>query len=72
VRAHARQVAFVGAGKARVEQCRDCGLQHGVAEEFEALVVLGAGAAVRQRAQQQARVGEPMAQALLQRVDRVC
>ena len=37
------------AGEAVVEQARHREVQHGIAEEFEALVVVGAVAAVRQR-----------------------
>jgi pyrroline-5-carboxylate reductase len=66
--AHAGQVAFVGAGKSLVEQGRNGGLQHRVAEKLEALVVVGTGAAMGQRSAQQARLQEAVAQALLQRV----
>jgi hypothetical protein len=66
VRAHARQVAFVRAAEALVEQRRDGGLQHGVTEKLEALVVLGAGAAVGQRTCEQRAVGEAVPQTLLQ------
>ena len=66
MRAHARQVAFVGPAEALVEQCRDRGLQDGVAEELEALVVLCTGTAVGQRACQQRAAGKAVTQALLQ------
>jgi len=65
---HARQVAFVGTGEAFVEQGRNGGLQYRVAKEFEALVVVCTGASVRQRAREQRRLREAVAQALLQRV----
>ena len=55
VGAHAGQVAFVGAGEALEQQAGDGQAQDGVAEELEALVVVGAEAAVRQRALQQRR-----------------
>ena len=70
VGAHARQVAFVRAGEALVQQRRDGQVQHRVAEELEPLVVVGAEAAVRQRARQQRGLRKAMAQALLQGVER--
>jgi hypothetical protein len=65
VGANARQVTLVGTGEAFKEQCRNGRLQHGIAKELEALVVLGAGAAMRQRTLQQGRVGEVQTQSLL-------
>jgi hypothetical protein len=53
VGAHARQVAFVAAGEAFVQQRRHCQAQHRVAQEFKPLVVIGTPAAVGQRALQQ-------------------
>ena len=66
VGAHPGQVAFVGAAEAVEQQARDGQAQDGVAEELEALVVVGAEAAVGQRPLQQRRVGEAVADALLQ------
>ncbi len=53
VGAHAGEVAFVAAGEALVEQGRHGQAEHGVPQELEPLVVLGAEAAVRERVQQQ-------------------
>jgi hypothetical protein len=73
VRAHARQVALVGAGESARTAGRDRQAQHRVAEELEPLVVVGAEAAVRQRALQQALGSrEAVAQPLLQGVRRAC
>ena len=66
VGAHAGQVALVGVAEALEQQARDDQAQDRVAEELEALVVVGAEAAVGQRAFQQGRVAEPVADALLQ------
>ena len=55
VGAHAREVAFVGVAEAVEQQARDDQAQHGVAEELEPLVVVGAEAAVRERALEQRR-----------------
>ena len=66
VRAHAREVAFVAAREALEQQAGDRQVQHRVAQELEALVVVGAMAAVRQRALHQRRAGKAVAQALLQ------
>ena len=48
----------------------DGGRQHGVTQEFEALVVLGAEALVRERTLEQRRLDEAVAKALLQGVER--
>jgi hypothetical protein len=69
VRAHTRQVAFVGARESLVQERRHGRLQHGVAEELEAFVVIGTGTAVRQGALQQRRLLESVAEALLQRTE---
>jgi hypothetical protein len=69
VGADARQVTLVGAREALVQQAGHRQVEHGVAEEFEALVVLGAAAAVGERTQQQARLLEPMTEPLLQGVE---
>jgi hypothetical protein len=45
---------------------RNSGLQHRIAQKFEALVVVGTGAAVRQRTRQQRRLQEAITQPLLQ------
>ena len=66
VGAHARQVAFVGIAEALEQQARDDQAEDGVAEKLEALVVVGAVAAVGQRALQQGRIAEPVTDALLQ------
>ena len=66
VGAHARQVAFVGVAEAIEQQARDDEAEHGVAEKFEPLVVVGAEAAMGQRALQEAGIGEAVADALLQ------
>ncbi len=66
MRAHARQVAFVGAFEALVQQAGDGQAQHRVTEKFKPLVVVGTEAAVRQRAAQQARVAEAVTDAPLQ------
>ena len=65
VGAHAREVAFVGAGEAVEQQPRDGQVQHRVAQELEALVVVGAEAAVRERALEQRALGELVAEPLL-------
>jgi hypothetical protein len=72
VGAHAREVAFVAVGQAFVEQARDRQAQHGIAQEFQPLVVLGAPAAVRERTPQQLGPREGVAQALLQGLQRRC
>jgi hypothetical protein len=67
VRAYAREVTLVAAGEAIEEQRRDREVQHRVAEELEPLVVLGAVAAVRERAHEQARLREAVPEPRLQR-----
>jgi hypothetical protein len=69
VRAHAGEVALVGAGEALVEQSRHRQAQHGIAEELEAFVVLGTEAAMRQGVEHQGGLPEAVAQALLQAVE---
>ena len=69
VGAHAREVAFVGAAEALEQEARDRQVEHRVAEELEALVVVGAEAAVRERAVQQRLFREAVAEALLQGVE---
>jgi hypothetical protein len=54
VGADAGQVAFVGARETLVQQAGDRQAQHRIAQELEALVVVGAAAAVRERTRQQA------------------
>ena len=66
VRAHAGEIAFVGALEALVQQVGNGQAQHRVAEKLEPLVVVRAEAAVRQGAAQQARIGEAVADAPLQ------
>ena len=70
VRAHAAELALVGLRVAAVEQPRHAGREHGIAQEFEALVVVAAEALVGQRPAQQGGVGEAVAQALLQLLGR--
>ena len=65
VGAHAREVALVGAGEAVEQQPRDGQVQHRVAQELEALVVVGAEAAVREGALEQRALGELVAEPLL-------
>ena len=65
VRAHTREVALVGAGKAVIEQARDGEVQHCVAEELEPLVVVRAEAAVGERTLEERTLREDVAQALL-------
>ena len=67
--AHPRQVALVGAAEALEQQARDDQAEDGVAEEFEALVVVGAEAAMGEGPFQERRVVEPVADALLQGVE---
>ncbi len=64
---HARQVAFGQSRQAHVEQVRDRQVQHRVAEKFQALVVVGREAAMRERELQQPRIGEGVLEARLQR-----
>jgi hypothetical protein len=64
--AHTRQVAFVGAGVAFVQQARNGQAQHGVAEELEPFVVVGTVAAVREGLRQQLGPLEAVAEAALQ------
>ena len=66
VGADARQIALVGIAEAVEQQARDDEAEDGVAEEFEALVVVGAEAAVREGPFQERRVAEAVADALLQ------
>jgi len=71
VGADAGQIAFVGAAEALEQQARDDEAQDGIAEEFEALVVVGAVASVGQGPVQQTGVRETVADALLQGVNAV-
>src|SRR5690606_7317457 len=48
-RAESRQVAFVGRSELAEDQDRDDAVEHCIAEEFQALVVRTAGAAMRER-----------------------
>ena len=66
VGAHARQVAFGQGLQAVVQQRGNGQVEHGIAQEFQPLVVVGREAAVRQRPRQQLRVGELVLQARLQ------
>ena len=61
VRAYARQLAFRSRGKPLVERERDDEAEHGIADEFEPLVVRSAVAAVGQRLGEQARIVEDVA-----------
>ena len=69
VGANAGQVAFVGVAEAVEQQAGDGQAQDRVAEELEPLVVVGAEAAMRERPFQQRRIGEAVADALLQCVE---
>jgi len=66
VRAHPGQVALVGVAEAIEEEARDDEAEDGVAEEFEALVVVGAEASVGERPFQERGVAETVADALLE------
>ena len=66
VGADAGEVAFVGIAEAVEQQAGDRQAQDRVAEELEPLVVVGAEAAVGQGPLQEARVGEAVADALLE------
>ena len=67
---HAGQVAFVRTGEALEQQARDGQAEHRVAEELEALVVIGAEAAMGQRAGQQPGLREAVAEPLLQLIEK--
>jgi hypothetical protein len=69
VGANTGEVTLVRAGEALEQQAGYRQAEHGIAEEFEALVVIGAEAAVRQRARQQRRLPEAVADAALEIVD---
>ena len=69
VGANTGQVTFVGIAETVEQQARDDQAQDGVAEELEALVVVGAVAAMRQGALHQSRIGEAMTDLLLQCVE---
>lgn len=58
---HARQVAFVGAGKAFEKQAGDSEAEHHIAEEFEPFIVIRAETAVRECTRQQLRLAESVA-----------
>ena len=61
--------ALVRIAEAIEQQARDDETEHGVAEELEALVVVGAIAAMRESPLHQRRVGEAMADLALQCVE---
>ena len=61
VGSHARQVAFVGTGKAVEQQARDRQAEHGISQKFETLVVVGTETSVRQGSDQQRGVAKPVA-----------
>ena len=69
VGANARQVALVRIAQPLEQEARNDQAQDGVAEEFEALVVVGAEAAVREGPFEQRRIAEAVADALLQGVE---
>jgi hypothetical protein len=58
VRAHAGQVALRRSRRSARQQAGHRQAQHGIAQEFQPLVVVGAEAAVRQRTLQQARLAK--------------
>ena len=66
--ARARQLAFVGVREALVERERDDAIQDRVADELEALVVMRAMAAMRQRLREQVRRAEVVAQSPAERL----
>ena len=61
-RAQARELAFGKLREARIEHFGDRAAEHPVAEEFEALVVLGSATAVGQRLLEQGAVAETVAE----------
>ncbi len=67
----AGEVALVTAVEAAVEQARHTETEYGVAQELEALVVLGPEALVGHGPHQQAGVGKHVPQPLLQRLERL-
>ena len=66
VRAHARQVAFRQMGQALKEQVGHREIEHRVAQELQALVVIRRKAAMGQRTLKESRVTEPHGQSALQ------
>jgi hypothetical protein len=66
----AGQVAFVGAGVALVQQAGHGKAEHGVAQELQAFVVVGAKAAVGQCPHQQVGALEAMAKPALEGIER--
>jgi hypothetical protein len=66
VRANTGQVAFVGATEAVEQETRDDQAQNRVAQELEALVVIGTETTVGKRPLQKGGVGEAVADALLE------
>ena len=66
MRAHPRQIAFVGPGEALEQKARDDQAEDRIAQEFEALVVVGPRTAMGQGAVQETSVGEAVPNALLQ------
>src|SRR5262249_27401127 len=66
-RPQARELALRELRETRVEHVGDGTAEHAIAQELEALVVLGAAAAVRQRLLDKARIVEPVAQPFLER-----
>jgi len=63
---HARQLAFAQAAKRAVQHVGNGQVQHGIAEEFEPLVVVRREAAVRQRPLQQRGLRKVVPQPRLQ------
>ena len=70
LRKHAGQVAFIRAGIALVEQTGHGQAEHGIAEELQALVVVGAMAAMRDGPHEQLGPLEAVAESSLQVVQR--
>ena len=66
-RADPRQLAFGDLREAPVQDRRDGAIQYGVADELEALVMIGAEAAVRERLQEQLRTAEVVAEPAAER-----
>src|SRR4029453_15759852 len=70
IRAHSREIAFGDVGEPPVKYGRDCAVQHGVADELEALVVPGPKTGVRQRRAQELGVRKYITEPVKERVGR--
>ncbi len=68
IRPHTGEIAFGQLAELLEQQARDGQIEHRVTEKLQPFVVVGCEAAVGQRALKQARVGEIVVQASLQRL----